>query len=195
MEVINISKIDKKRSKIEFDSGIIFALYNGEIYKLEIKEGITLDEAFYAAKIVPILKSRIKERTIHILKSRDRTEKELRDKLREGFYPEEIIDYVIDWAKSHRYIDDERYVEFYIESNVSKKSKNRMLHELRQKGISKEYLEDIFEEYEIDEKEQIKKFLEKKNIDVENLDFKAKGKILNQLLGKGYSYENIMRCL
>ena len=70
-----------------------------------------------------------------------------------------------------------------------------MLYELRQKGISKEYLEDIFEEYEIDEKEQIKKFLEKKNIDVENLDFKAKGKILNQLLGKGYSYENIMRCL
>ena len=49
-----------------------------------------------------------------------------------------------------------------------------MLYELRQKGISKEYLEDIFEEYEIDEKEQIKKFLEKKNIDVENLDFKAK---------------------
>lgn len=195
MEVISISKIDKKRSKIELDSGIVFALYNGEIYKLEIKEGITLDESFYDVKIVPILKSRIKERTIHILKSRDRTEKELRDKLKEGLYPEEIIDYVIDWAKVLRYIDDERYVEFYIDTNVSKKSKNRMLYELKQKGISKEYLEDIFEEYEINEEEQIKKFLEKKNIDVENLDFKAKGKILNQLLGKGYSYENIMRCL
>ena len=53
-----------------------------------------------------ILRKRIKERALYLLKAADKTEYEIRTKLRQAFYPEELIDYAVDFLKQYRYIDD-----------------------------------------------------------------------------------------
>ena len=82
MKVVEVKKIDKKKSKIIFDDGTVFALYNGEIFKDRITEGTVLDsEEYNAIKI--ILRKRARERCLYLLKDSDKTVKQIKDKLKE----------------------------------------------------------------------------------------------------------------
>jgi recX family len=119
----------------------------------------------------------------------------LRGKLRDGYYPKEVIDETIDWAKKHHYIDDTRYVDFYIRSNGERKSRKRMIYDLRQKGISTELLEEFLSLESVDERSQILRFLEKKKYDRQNSDWQKKRKLMQSLVAKGYSYDVILSCM
>lgn len=195
MLITQIVPIDKRRSKICADQNFVFALYRGEIFRLGIKEGEELSDEDYAIKVYPILKKRARERIVYILKDRDKTEAELRGKLRDGYYPKEVIDETIDWAKKHHYIDDTRYVDFYIRSNGERKSRKRMIYDLRQKGISTELLEEFLSLESVDERSQILRFLEKKKYDRQNSDWQQKRKLMQSLVAKGYSYDVILSCM
>ena len=182
MLITQIIPIDKRRSKICADQNFVFALYRGEIFRLGIKEGEELSDEDYAIKVYPILKKRARERIIYILKDRDKTEAQLRGKLRDGYYPNEVIDETIDWAKRLHYIDDTRYVDFY-------------MYDLRQKGISPELLEEFLSLESVDERGQILRFLEKKKYDRQNSDWQQKRKLVQSLVAKGYSYDVILSCM
>ncbi|PTL27486.1 recombinase RecX [Lachnospiraceae bacterium oral taxon 096] len=194
MLITQIIPIDKRRSKICADQDT-FALYRGEIFRLGIKENEELSDEDYAIKVYPILKKRARERIVYILKDRDKTEAELRGKLRDGYYPNEVIDETIDWAKKLHYIDDTRYVDFYIRSNGERKSRKRMMYDLRQKGISPELLEEFLSLESVDERGQILRFLEKKKYDRQNSDWQQKRKLVQSLVAKGYSYDVILSCM
>ena len=50
-----------------------------------------------------------KHRALHLLEYMDRTEKNMRMKLAQGGYPQDVIDETIDFLKSYGYIDDQKY--------------------------------------------------------------------------------------
>ena len=118
----------------------------------------------------------------------------------EGLYPKDIVGEAIEYVKSYRYLDDERYARDYITYQMSIRSKARIIQDLNGKGISKDILMPIIEElYAEDEGEseleQIKKLLVKKHFDNLSTDVKEKQKIIAFLMRKGYNLSSIKRAM
>ena len=91
MQIMAVTPFDKRRSKVLISEDFAFVLYNGEIRRYHIEEGAELTEERYRQILDEVLRKRARERAIYLLKEKDRTEAELTKKLREGFYPEEVI--------------------------------------------------------------------------------------------------------
>ncbi len=107
MTVTEIVPVDKRRSKVILDDDFTLVLYRGELKRYFIEEGSEISEEVYQEIVKEILYKRARERVLFLLKSSDKTEQELRRKLKEGFYPQEVIDYAIHFLKEHRFINDQ----------------------------------------------------------------------------------------
>ena len=198
MIVTSITPINNKKSKIATDDGSVFALYVGEIRKLQIDEGCEITDETMRSVIMPILQKRSRERVVYLLKDCDRPERGVREKLKDGFYPQTIIDSTIAWCKEKGYIDDERYVRNYVFSRGSSRSVKKIVYDLMQKGIKKETIIAVMEddETDIDEDEQIRGLLIKKHYDLsERHEPDEKRKMVRFLAGRGYSWEAIGRVM
>ena len=126
----------------------------------------------------------------------DRTEQQLRQKLRQGDYPEEIIDRAIDYVKSYRYVDDEGYASRYIDYRKDSKSRQQITQELLRKGISKEMINRVYEGKEpADETAMIQKWVRKKKVDLETATLQERQKLYQFLMRKGFSSRDISRVL
>lgn len=92
---------------------------------------------------------------LYYLQFSGKTENEMRKKLAEqGFSPASVEDAVL-FLKHYRYLDDEDYARRYVEKNDHKKSIRQMKFDLRQKGVSDDLVEMVFEDMEVDESAQI----------------------------------------
>lgn len=190
MRVDKIIGHGKTKSKVIFDDGFTLCLYNGEIAKWHIIEDGEVTEAFYEGTILPVLDKRARERLVNILKDSDKPEAKLREKLREGAYPQSCIDNAIAWAKSKHYVDDERYVDTYLRYHSDGKSRKLLMYDLMQKGIDKELILRMLDEIEVDEDAQVRKELARRGYEP-GMDQKEKQKIIAALARKGYSWATI----
>ena len=101
-------------------------------------------------------KTRAKKRVLHLLERSQKSEKQLRDKLKEGGYEQDVIDEAIDYAKSYHYIDDERFARDFVRLSCHNKSRIRLKQDLSQKGIDKDLIDiAIEEEYEDEDIEDV----------------------------------------
>ncbi len=200
MTVTDLVELDKKRCIVYLDGEFAFVLYKGELRDYGIKQNAEVDDESYRAITEELLPKRATKRAMNLLQKKDYTEKKLRDKLAEGMYSDECIDAAIEYVKSYRYLDDERFARDYIVYHMEMRSKNRIVQDLMGKGISKELTErlmlEIYEdEADVDvEQEQIKKLLVKKHYD-KDMEFKDKQKIIAFLLRRGYSMDSVRRAL
>ncbi len=136
-----------------------------------------------------------RNKALYYLQFSNKTEEEMRKKLAEqGFSPASVAN-AVDFLKGLRYLDDEDYARRHIEKNGRKKSKKQMLYELRQKGISQEILDLVFEEMPVDEEAQIYTLLDKKRYKGEDASREERQKIAAFLARKGFSYEAIHHAL
>ena len=199
MEVTDIRDIDKKRKKIYIDGEFAFVLYAGEIREYKLSVGREIPENIYAEITGTVLPKRAKLRAMNLLQKKDYTEKQLRDKLSDGDYPQEYIDDAVAYVKSFHYIDDERYARDYIAYHMSARSRNRIIQDLANKGISKDVYQNILDElYQDDEDaeiEQIRKLLVKKHYDPETAEYEDRQKIMAFLMRKGYNSLDIRRAM
>ena len=78
---------------------------------------------------------------MHLLEKQDRTEYQLREKLRQNEYPKEAVEQAIAYVKSYHYIDDLRYACSYVRYQKEKKSNRRLQQDLQKKGVAKEFIE------------------------------------------------------
>lgn len=76
------------------------------------------------------------EAAMKYLALRERSEKEVRDRLRRSCYDEGTVDRVLAVLKNHGLISDSRFAEQWAHSRARKYGKNRIAQELRFKGIS-----------------------------------------------------------
>ena len=137
--------------------------------------------------------TRAKRRALHILERSDRTEQELREKLSKNYLPE-VVDAAIEYVKSFHYIDDHRYAVNYLNSRSQGKSSRRLEQELLyKKGISKEVLEAAREEAQpLDERAQIRRWIEKKHIDLATAEQGEIRRFYQFLLRRGYRSADIL---
>lgn len=136
---------------------------------------------------------RARHRALHILERSDRTEQELRAKLERNYRAEAVED-AISYVKQYHYLDDRRYAVNYLNSRGRVKSRRQVEQELLyKKGISKEILEEARTEAEPqDEREQIRRWMEKKQIHPETADPNELRRFYLFLMRRDFRSEDIL---
>ena len=76
-------------------------------------------------------------KALAILNYMDRTEFQLREKLKEGEFPPFAIEEAVEYVRSFHYIDDERYAENFIRRRKEEKSLFELRMELKKRGVKK----------------------------------------------------------
>lgn len=195
MQVTSIVPLDKQRSKVFLDEEQVFVLYRGERKRYQIEEGNELSEEQYNRILEEILLKRGKERALYYLKDRDRTEYEIRKKLKEGFYPQQVVDQIINFLTEYHFLDDLDFGRRYIETYGNQRSRKRLEFDLLKKGLKQEQIRILLEDCEVCEDRQIRVFLQKKGYMPESTTPKDKAKLVAALARKGFSFDAVYRNL
>ncbi len=196
MEICSLIKLSKGRTRICLDNGTDFVLYRGEFGKLDITEGGNISQEDYDKLLGEILIPRCKKRAMYLLQKQDRSEKNLRDKLAEGFYPPEAIDAAIAYVDSFGYIDERRMAGSYIRFYQDSRSRQRIRQDLINKGISGDVIDECLEEeYTSDESALIDALLQKKGYDPDTASYQDRCKLYRFLAGRGFSSDSINKAL
>lgn len=200
MIISDILEISTSKKKIFIDQEFAFVLYKGELRKYGLKKGESIRPEIYQEILQELLPKRAKLRCMNLLKSKDYTKEQLRQKLHQGLYPETVIKEALDYVESFGYIDDLRYATDFIHYNQEYKSRRRIENDLQKKGISKETIIAAWSKWEQqgneqDEEGQIVKLLEKKRFDGDAADRKETQKIYGFLLRRGFRPETVRKVL
>ena len=148
--------------------------------------------------MIQVLKKRAKLRCMNLLKSRDYTVHQLKSKLRDNGYPDEIIDCAIEYVASYGYVDDARYAHAYIESASRTKSRRQIENDLVRKGLDKQIILSAFaqimqEQDEDAEEELIRRYLVKKHYDRSSASYEERRKMIAFLYRKGFLLDKIYK--
>lgn len=194
-KVVSVNVLSKNKYKITLESietVVILSLYSSEVRKYNIVENGTITVEIYG-ELCDLLYKRGKERALYYLKTADKTIHQMRTKLKDGFYPTQIIDRIISFLQEYGYIDDYRYAVNFVDYNKSRKSVKRLKNDLSIKGISRqiidEVLEEVIEDGDDTEHSQIESYCRKKI--KTDMDEKQCNKIIMALMRKGFRYEQV----
>ena len=194
MKVIEILDLGGGRHKIVLDNGTVFPLYKKELEQLGLAKGAQLSWEGLCEIKKTILLKRGKKRGLYLLEKQSRSERNLIEKLQEGFYPEDVIVQVVEYLKSFGYLSDENLAGHIVESRMLQKSYREIVATLKSKGIKEETINEAMEKYynQDGEKEAIKYLMDKKRINMDSITEKDKSKFFNYLARKGFSYDSII---
>lgn len=200
MMVTDISEISKSRIRVEIDGEDSFVLYKGELRVYGIKEGENIPRESFEQLMCEVLPKRARLRAMNLLKGRSYTSFQLMDKLTTGGYSEKQAREAVDYVASFGYIDDRQYAKDFIEYNKERKSKQRILSDLQQKGVPRPLLEEVWEETVGEnmaelEMEQIRGWLQKKHFDARQGSPADIKKMAGFLYRKGFSFDSIRSVL
>lgn len=197
MQVVNInySKSKEVFEVVFEDETRLLLNYNiFEKYKVSVDMDFSEDEILEIKYFSDI--ERAKSRAINYISGKLKTKYEVRLKLKENGFAEDVIDEVLDILEKEEYLNDKIYCEIFIEDKkkINGYGKNKIKSLLIQKGISKNIFEDFLNEFEYDEefdnalKMGIKKLELLSN---EEDNFKKKQKIINYLAYRGFGFDVI----
>ena len=150
---MKIKKIEKKTNnlyKITLSDNTSLSFYDETIIKFDL----LFNKELYKEKIddLIIFNNKIDGyyKMINYIKKKLRTEKEIKDKLKNLNYSLEEIDFIINKLKLQKYIDDVFYVDAYINNqiNLTLNGPNKIIYDLSKLGINegKLYVDNINDE-------------------------------------------------
>lgn len=197
MQVVNInySKSKEVFEVVFEDETKLLLNYNiFEKYKVSVDMYFSEDEILEMKYFSDI--ERAKSRAMNYISGKLKTKYEVRLKLKENGFAEDVIDEVLDILEKEEYLNDKIYCEIFIEDKkkLNGYGKNKIKSLLIQKGISKNIFEGFLNEFEYDEefdnalKMGIKKLELLSN---EEDNFKKKQKIINYLVYRGFGFDVI----
>ena len=197
MKVTGLECVTKTKIKVYLDEQFAFVLYKGELSRYRIQEGSVLSPELVECIKQEVLLKRAKLRAMHLLNAMDRTESQLRLKLKQSLYPEDVIEKTIQYVKSFGYIEDQGYAERFIHNRQQSKSKREIYAALSQKGIPREQIELAMKTCyeEADELGAIRRIAEKKRFSPEESTDAEKKKLYDYLLRKGFKSDDIRQVI
>lgn len=125
------------------------------------------------------------EAAMKYLALRERSEKEVRDRLRRSCYDDGTIRRVIETLLGHQLLSDQRFARQWAQSRARKYGKSRIARELRFKGVSAAETQSALDQ--VPEEEEFSRAFEQ----AQKLYRKFKGeqtKITQALIRRGYSF-------
>ena len=176
-----IEKIQKNKLYLSTDEILDVSPLIRQKYSLKVNDNIEglYDKISYEASL---------EKGIFLLSLRDRTKKELQQKLNEKYRNSRMVEKSVLKLVELGYINDKEYAVSYIMSR--KYGKQRIVYNLMQKGIGRETIEEAYfsieEEYDKNiEDEKLEKAIEK-NIK------KEENKLIQYLVRQGFSLNKVL---
>ena len=200
MIITRLEPVTKYKTKVYVDDEFAFSLSNREIFMHGIKEEGFLSEADYKEIVAEAIK-KAKVKAMDVLKQMERTEHELRTKLKQDGYAENQVEEAIAYVESFHYIDDVRYTVGYIQARKSSKSKMQIKMGLMKKGISDDIIRqaydeisELYQESEEDaEIEAIRKHVARKSKNVDSMTKEERMKLIGSLYRKGFKMDQIRK--
>jgi regulatory protein len=134
-----------------------------------------------------------------LLKYRQRSEKEISDRLRKKKYPEEIVKETLDFLRAKKFIDDAGFARAWIKERLARAiGPRRLYQELKLKGIDKQVIESNLsqaKEY-YSETETIRELAQRRFNSLKDLDPQAaKRRVYAFLLRRGFSADAVIDTL
>ena len=197
MIVTGLESVTKTKFKVYLDEQFAFVLYKGELSRYGIREGCELSQDLIDCIKQEVLLKRAKLRAMHLLNAMDRTESQLRLKLKQNLYPEDVIEKAMQYVKSFGYVEDQGYAERFIHSRQQSKSKREIYAALSQKGVSREQIDLAMETCyeETDELDAIRRIAEKRHFSPEESTEIEKKRLYDYLLRKGFRSDEIRQVI
>jgi len=138
--------------------------------------------------------SKARNKAFKLLSYRERTIKEIEDRLRKNDFSEEVIKAVVDFLLEKDYLNEERFAEMWIRSRKKHHPRGRKLiyKELKNKGVNQKIINSALNQYlsnqeEIDMAEYLKDKWLRRRTEEDSSSYKLK----NYLANKGFSYDLI----
>ncbi|MBN1448926.1 MAG: RecX family transcriptional regulator, partial [Bacteroidetes bacterium] len=153
---IERQKKNRHRVSVYLDGDFAFGLNDEAVYRFGLHKGMELDDA-RRAEIERydqgVQAKRVAERYIGM---RMRSEREVRQRLREKEFPEEVIEETVEVFRRVRLIDDRSFAEAWVRDRLLLRPRAPALlrAELRRKGVAADIIEEVlaaqFDEGDVD---------------------------------------------
>jgi regulatory protein len=193
---IEIQKGRKSRVSVFLDDAFAFGLDQDVL----VRSGIAKGDRLTPERIQQVLdleeRHRAKMKAVRLLSVRNRSRKELQDRLRQAKFAESVIDYALAEMERLKLIDDAEFARSYGQNRmVTHPVSKRMLErELKFKGLSEDEIQQGVERaYESQDESQVARQLAgKRKKSVSHLDEdKAKKRVYDFLLRRGFNWDVI----
>ncbi|MDP9366110.1 MAG: RecX family transcriptional regulator [Chloroflexota bacterium] len=144
---------DPERINVFLDGSFAFGLDR----ELALREGLRIGDELDAARVAALRAAddvaKATTNALGLLARRPRSEREVRDRLRQKGYAPEAIDAAIAKLEGWRYLDDADFARYWVENREAHQPRGRRLleQELRQKGVDREVVRDAIAAAELDE--------------------------------------------
>jgi regulatory protein len=141
---IQVQKKHPSRRSIFLDGKFFCGVSDEVAVKFHLKRGMEIDDHELKELLYEEELSKAKNYTYRILARRMYTTKEIRDKLAERGYIDEVTQDVIATLERYGYLNDRTYAEEWIRSRMRAKPKGKtaLRQELARKGVEKSIIED-----------------------------------------------------
>ena len=190
---IEIQKNNKDRVNIYLDGEYALAINAELIYKenLKVKDDVDISKLQEIAEKESYI--RCKESAIKIIERSYKTQKEIRDKLKQKGYEEKQINNSIDFLKEYNFINDNTYAKAFIKDKLSSKGSQKIKYDLMKKGIAKDIIEENLIKVDKNEEKEVALNVGRKKYESirrkESDNYKLSGKLYRFLISRGYAYD------
>jgi regulatory protein len=193
---VQVQKKHPSRRSIFLDGKFFCGVSEEVAVKFGLKRGVEIDEDRLKELLYEEEFSKARNYTYKILARRMYTCKEIRDKLTERGYVDEIIENVIATLEGYGYLNDRTYAEEWIQSRMRSKPRGKIVlrQELARKGIEKSIIEEALSEAfdEAKEADMALDLARRKVKTYGNTDpAAAKRKLQGFLLRRGFNSETV----
>ena len=191
---IEIQKKRKNRCNIYLDEEFAFGLDQDILLKFDLYKGRELSDTDIENILDAEEKKNAKDRAIKFLSHRDRSEREIVDKLKQIGFNREVIEWTLSELKRMKFIDDKKFAVSFANTKMISKPVGEFLlrRELASKGIDEENIEQAVEKaYNEKDQETIAFELAQSRMKrYRNLEAaKAKKRISDFLLRRGFNWD------
>lgn len=194
MLITDIKKIDEKRFCLYLDYEPFGPVYLSDIRKLKLAVGEEAEPEKLQAFRKDVFYKRAMNKAVASIQYSEKCEADIRQKLKDLYYDDAIIDATLHRLKEYGYVDDSRYASVYIRSHINRKSRKEIGCFLSSKGIADDMIQEAFEENQLPEEKDVICNLISKRCALTELDRK-KEKVTAYLIRKGYPYRLVVSCI
>ena len=138
-----------------------------------------------------------RKKAMALLNYKDRTEWELRNKLSQAEFEEDVIEDAVAYVESFHYIDDERYAVNFVTAHKDSKSIQRIQQELKRRHVAEEIIEQAVDSVCGDDsgalKNALQKLLKVSDGELGQMPYRERQKLAAKLYRRGFQGEDISR--
>lgn len=184
---IEVQKNDKNRVNVYIDGDFWAGLDEFIALKHRLKPGVELSDGEMCEIALDSDGNKAFEKAMSLLSKRPKTEKQIRDYLKEKGYIDPVIENVVEKLYNYKYLNDLEFAKSFISFHSKKWGAKKIKFELKHTGVADEVAEEAFEEAGSQKEEAYdlaKKFIERK-------DEFIKEKVFAHLYSKGFLSSDI----